>query len=96
MRTKTFITLILVLGMAGSSLAVSYNGTITTADYLTGFGGWKDLAGLSFSWTVDNETNSTYWTYQYSWTNTPKLKGLSHIDIAVSETFETSDLIRVC
>lgn len=72
--------------------AFTYSGSLDTTGSdggLTGTGSWT--TDVTFSWTVDNTTNSGCWTYFYTFS--ANQKDLSHIIIEVSESFDTSDIV---
>ena len=78
---------------AGSADAVTYTGSLTSAGGgITGTSAWVD--NLTFTWTVDNETNPGFWTYTYEFEdNDPvRQKELSHLIVEVSASFTASDI----
>ena len=83
MMKKIIICLAFLLGMVTSSWASSYSGDISGSTLISGASAW-DTAVLS--WTVDNESNPGYWTYDYEWSAINK--GLSHLNIEVSTVFD--------
>lgn len=75
------VSAIFILGMAPSSWATSYSGSITgPGGTLTGTNEWIDA---SLAWTVTNTDG--YWTYVYTFTVGEK--GISHVIIEVSDSF---------
>jgi len=83
----------LVFAVAGNAGATLYSGSISNGNGLYGTYPWDDVA--SFAWDVDDSSNIGYWTYKYIWDTqgTSPERGLSHIDIEVSDNFELVDLI---
>jgi hypothetical protein len=88
MKKVILISLILVLGLAASALAVPMSGTISGASSdLYGTDGWSTS---SFSWNV-NKTSPGVWRYDYTFT--VDRKAISHIIIEVSEDFDADNIL---
>lgn len=87
---KLWVVFFVSFVLVSNSWASTYTGSLSLSDGTLIFGGgWSDAV---FSWTVDDQTNPGYWTYDYHWTTTTN--DLSHIDIEVSENFDVNtDLI---
>ena len=82
----------LVLGLGTGAWATSYTGEITDDNGLYGTYDWSDAV---LDWTVDDVTNSGFWTYAYTFT--VDAKAISHFMIEVSESFTNANLIsRSC
>lgn len=87
----------LVLGFASTGWSLSYTGSVSNGNGLTGQNNWT--TGVSLSWTVNDTDNAGLWTYIYQWkdestetSNELKEKSLSHINIEVSDTFTTDNI----
>ena len=79
-----------LLSIATGAWATSYTGSILSDATLIATDGWAGGGG-TLLWTVDNTTNSGYWTYNYTFT--VARKGISHVIIEVSENFGKNDII---
>lgn len=87
-RIFLFVSIfVLVFGFATGAWAISYTGSISEGDGLLGTDGWSDAF---LEWTVDDETNTGFWTYAYTFNVNEK--GISHVLVEVSENFEEGNI----
>ena len=86
------LSLMLVCGMTTSVLALSYTGTVSGPS--AGLYGTEEWSTASLSWEVTNDgVADGNWQYTYVWEAETGSKGLSHLDIEVSEAFGDENLI---
>ncbi|OGL46866.1 MAG: hypothetical protein A2W05_00290 [Candidatus Schekmanbacteria bacterium RBG_16_38_10] len=87
---KLLLTFVMVLGIVVNGWATTYTGSLTDSSGLfatngnfgnAGIHGWNPSAVLSY--TVDDTTNTGFWTYAYTYTVDEK--GISHVIIEVSD-----------
>ena len=74
--------LVLVFGFGTGAWAVSCTGSIIENDGLFGTYEWSDA---ELGWTVDDVTNSGYWSHAYTFTVDEK--AISHVITEVSDNF---------
>ena len=83
---------LLAFPLSSSVHALSYSGSLNASEgSLVGYGGWSNSEPGSkyLSWTVDNNNNGDFWTYDYTWHAANK--DISHIIIEVSDNFQIDD-----
>lgn len=96
MKKGLAICLVVVLGLAGNSLATVFTGSIVSSidnnfnptGTLIGLEDWK--SGAQLSWSVDDQTYAGLWTYTYTFS--AERKDISHGIIEVSDTFTSANI----
>lgn len=79
----------LVLTLATSSFALTYEGSLSTAtNTLYATLPWS--TGSTFSWIVDYDSNSGLWTYDYTFS--VPTKEISHVIVETSSTFTEANI----
>ena len=85
---RLVIGMTLVFGMfLTTSWADTYTGSISYGDGLTGAAVWNSA---ELSWTVDNTTNPSLWTYSYTFTVVAK--DISYVITGVWKSFTTESM----
>lgn len=90
MKKRIFLLVsifVLVFGLGTGAWAYSYSGSISENNGLYGTHDWSDAV---LDWTVDDVTNTNYWTYEYTFTVVSG--GISHVITEVSDNFGDSNI----
>ena len=91
MKKLIFAALILFMGFATNSWAITFTGTIIGGNTLIGTSPW-DTNSSNLSWTVYDNSITGHWTYEYIFT-VPS-KDISHVIIEVSDNFSVGNIIE--
>jgi len=95
--SRTWIVFLLLMGMLGTAHAVgTYSGNLGYSDGgITGVAGSPWMApGTLFSWEVINNGDGTY-TYTYRLQVPDDSKGISHMTVEASPSFESDNILDV-
>lgn len=89
MKKILFAVLILLMGFAANSWAITFTGTILGGSTLFGTAPWNTNA-TNLSWTVYDSPITGLWTYEYIFSGASK--SVSHVILEVSSNFTVANI----